>query len=320
MYTLPRLAFARLRFTLLAREPARLPAFQGSMLRGAWGHALRHIACTMGPQQACFSCRHRANCLNTRLFETFVEGEAPPFLRRVPNPPRPYVFEPEGDFDPRGKARTLPQGGALAFDLLLLGSAMPLAPFAALAVARMAEQGLGAGQPRFELGRLEAQDEGGGWRELGLGAPAPLAGQVGGESPEAMAAERLRLHFLTPARLLDGGERLARLAFRQLTFRMLRRVLELAHFFGEPNEADWHFRPLLAACEGVEILEPRLAWADWERYSNRQQTKMTLGGFVGTLDLAGDLAPFLPLLRAVEVVHVGKGATFGLGRVRVEGV
>ena len=41
---------------------------------------------------------------------------------------------------------------------------------------------------------------------------------------------------------------------------------------------------------------------------------MTLGGFVGTLDLEGDLAPFIPLLRTAEIVHLGKGATFGLGR------
>jgi hypothetical protein len=44
---------------------------------------------------------------------------------------------------------------------------------------------------------------------------------------------------------------------------------------------------------------------------------MKLGGLVGTMRLAGDLAPFTPLLRTAEVVHVGKGATFGLGKVSV---
>jgi CRISPR-associated endoribonuclease Cas6 len=32
----------------------------------------------------------------------------------------------------------------------------------------------------------------------------------------------------------------------------------------------------------------------------------------------GDLAPFSPLLRGGEILHVGKGATFGLGRIALE--
>jgi CRISPR/Cas system endoribonuclease Cas6 (RAMP superfamily) len=46
---------------------------------------------------------------------------------------------------------------------------------------------------------------------------------------------------------------------------------------------------------------------------------MKLGGLVGTMTLAGDLSPFTPLLRAAEILHVGKGATFGLGKVAVRG-
>jgi len=46
---------------------------------------------------------------------------------------------------------------------------------------------------------------------------------------------------------------------------------------------------------------------------------MRLGGFVGTMQLAGDLVFFAPLLVTAEILHVGKGTTFGLGRVRVDG-
>ena len=44
---------------------------------------------------------------------------------------------------------------------------------------------------------------------------------------------------------------------------------------------------------------------------------MSLGGFLGTLAIEGDLAPLWPLLRTAEVLHVGKGATFGLGKLEL---
>lgn len=64
---------------------------------------------------------------------------------------------------------------------------------------------------------------------------------------------------------------------------------------------------------------PRLAWHDWDRYSKRQQRKVTLGGLLGTLDIEGEIdAGLAALLRAAEILHVGKGATFGLGKIEVE--
>ena len=44
---------------------------------------------------------------------------------------------------------------------------------------------------------------------------------------------------------------------------------------------------------------------------------MTLGGFMGELEVEGELTPFAPLLRTAEILHVGKGATFGLGRLQI---
>jgi hypothetical protein len=41
-------------------------------------------------------------------------------------------------------------------------------------------------------------------------------------------------------------------------------------------------------------------------------------GLVGCLTLEGDVSPFAPLLRAAEVLHAGKGAVFGLGKVEVK--
>jgi CRISPR/Cas system endoribonuclease Cas6 (RAMP superfamily) len=44
---------------------------------------------------------------------------------------------------------------------------------------------------------------------------------------------------------------------------------------------------------------------------------MRLGGIVGSITYRGDFGKYLPLLRLGEHIHVGKAATFGLGKYRV---
>jgi hypothetical protein len=310
---IPAIPYLRLRHTLRALAPARLPPYKGSLLRGAFGHALRRSVCAMGPDQPCESCRLRRACVYTRIFETFIEDAPPPFLRGLPTSPRPYVFEPLEetlDFAP---------GDPLPFDLLLLGQAAELQAYATLAVERMAAAGLGAHRVPFELARVDALAPDGSWipvfaegRPLGPAVPPSLPPR------EPFAAPRATIHLRTPLRLKERGGLAETVDFRALTFAMIRRALELAHFHVPGAAIDWSFRPLLDRAAAVRAT-PRLAWHDWDRYSNRQQRKVTLGGLLGTLELEGDLDGDLAhLLRAAEILHVGKGATFGLGKIEID--
>lgn len=279
------------------------------MLRGAFGHALRHAVCAMGPDQACYPCPLRSNCVYPRLFETFLDDDPPPFLEGLKTAPRPYVFEPLSE------DREFAPGDVLAFDLLLIGQAVELQAYAVLAVERMAPRGLGRRAKRFRLVRVGAPGsetvlyEGGSWKSR-----EPVGAT---EAPSALPdVESVDLVFETPVRFTRDGEPVEAFRFRKFTFQMLRRVLELAHCHVPGAEPDWHFKPLLVQASEVDV-ERDLSFYDWERYSNRQRRHMRLGGWVGKVRLTGDLKPFAKLLRTVEVVHVGKGTTFGLGRVRV---
>ena len=314
-YSLPSIPYVRLRFTLRAQEEAWLPAFTGSLLRGAFGHALRKAVCAMGPGQACETCRLRSACVYTRLFETFVEGEPPPFLHGLATAPRPFVLEPG-----EGSGR-LGKGDGLSFDLLLVGRAVELLDYAVLAVERMAAGGLGRSRRRFGLEDVRHLDRDGAWRS-GLGSEASdmrgVREVMATPAPERVSRERINLRFLTPTRIRVKGHLSGGPGFRELAFAMLRRTLELAYFYVPGADVDWSFHELLELAGRVRVVGANLRWHDWRRYSNRQQTSMTLGGFVGDLQLEGDLGPFLPLLEAATVLHVGKGTTFGLGRVATD--
>jgi hypothetical protein len=337
-YALPRIPYLRLRCTLVARERAALPPYHGSLLRGAFGHALRGAVCSMGPEQPCASCRLRAACPYTRLFETLIEGTPPPFLKGLSTAPRPYVFEPVSG------GESFAPGDPLAFDLLLFGQAADLAAYAVLAVERMAAAGLGARRHRFALDRVEAPEPSEPGREVysrargaappgALSGPlpvlpppaprAPLDAAIGtpeqpAPAPAGAASSRAVLRFSTPTRLKADGRLREEFRLRELAFAALRRALEIAHFHVPGARVDWEIRPLLEQAGAVRVAAADLRWQDWQRYSNRQGRSMEMGGFVGTVELAGDLAPLLPLLETAEVLHVGKGATFGLGRMAVE--
>lgn len=315
---LPTIPYLRLRLTLRAEQPAELPPFQGSMLRGAFGHALRKLVCVAGPKQSCEKCRLRRGCHYARLFETFIEGEPPPFLRGIATAPRPYVFEPDATHLQGTPPRYAP-GDPLTFDLLLFGQATDLAGYVLLAIERMAEAGLGNRRAPFALDQVLARDPQERWvvlcdagRWTGRDAPPPSVPLRNG-----LPGDRLTLRFQTPLRLPVQGRLATRFNVRNLAFPMLRRVLELATFHVPEATPDWSLRPLLKHAGTVRIAASDLHWFDCQRYSNRQGRKIDIGGLLGSLELEGDLAPLAPLLRTAELVHVGKGATFGLGKLEV---
>lgn len=354
IYQLPQIPYLRLRFTLVAEQEALLPAFKGSMLRGAFGHTLRRTVCVMGPQQPCPTCMLCKQCVYPRLFETLIEPDqnVPRFLRGLPTAPRPYVFEP---FDVRLKYGA---GDTLQFDLILIGQATELHPFAIFAVEQMSARGLTSRQYRFRLHEVmweakgksasmqvrsekqqvascKGQGESGEeqtpankkfakeWRMLYDGkterlleTPSPQLPTSPQDFTSHFSLATCHLHFLTPTRLKFNNDLTMDFTFRMLVFKMLRRVLELVHFHVPSATIDWEFHQLLVAADAVQIISRDLNWIDWGRRSNRQHTEMKMGGFVGKIILEGHLAPFVELLAVSEIVHVGKGCVFGNGKLK----
>ena len=79
------------------------------------------------------------------------------------------------------------------------------------------------------------------------------------------------------------------------------------------------FKSLIEKSYEVKVKKSNLRWFDWERYSNRQETKMMMGGFKGPITFEGEFELFLPFLLLGEYIHVGKGTSFGLGKYQIMG-
>jgi hypothetical protein len=154
-------------------------------------------------------------------------------------------------------------------------------------------------------------------RWLGNQPPPPTANDWLIDEPAFSSG--LALHFLTPTRLKHNGRFVETApAFHIVIRTLLRRVSSLSYFHAG-QRWDTDYRGWIERAGQVETIASDVQWADWERYSSRQRRRMNLGGIVGRVTYAGEITPFLPLLRLGELIHVGKGVVFGNGRYEIVG-
>jgi hypothetical protein len=127
----------------------------------------------------------------------------------------------------------------------------------------------------------------------------------------------VRLRFLTPARIRVNGDLQTELSFDLLVRNLLRRVSMLAAVHGS-GSMELDYRALIERAKSVVTVQSSLHWWDLERYTNRQNGKLKVGGMIGDVEYEGaSLEEFLPLLFAGELLHVGTGTSFGLGKLVV---
>ncbi len=142
---------------------------------------------------------------------------------------------------------------------------------------------------------------------------SPPLSQLSVSSPPL---SQLSVSFLTPTRL-KFENRLAGDCEFHVFFRNLVRRIALLDYFHCGGEFPPERREFVEQARMIETVASDLRWVDWERYSNRQQTRVRMGGFVGQVTYRGDFTEFLPYLLLGTYTHVGKGATFGLGQYRI---
>lgn len=128
----------------------------------------------------------------------------------------------------------------------------------------------------------------------------------------------LTLHFLTPTRLVYSGSLTIDLEFHVLVRQLLRRLSLLYYFHCNGDSSAGDFKGIIEKAKDVKVANKALHWYDWERYSTRQDEKLKMGGFVGEITFEGNIGPFMPLIRAGEILHIGKGTGFGLGKYEIK--
>lgn len=313
------LAIGRYRFTLLAEAPFTLTGYPGAMLRGAWGHALRQLACSTGRSE-CSGCPVREHCRYTALFEPLPET-AQGTARDIPPP---YIVEAA-----LARPRRLTQGEHWHFEMVLFGVALAELPLIIWAWQVAACTGLGDQQSPMRLMKVEYEAAPGSWQPVWEPAGAVLARtpskppRVSPHSPSLslmQAPQHLEqapgsvvMTLITPSRIQHQGRICSP---PQLTAEILLTSLwrKIELYLRHHVKVDMPEPPLM---EHIRLQSLSLSRQRWERHSRRQQTAMRLDGMLGALQLHGPLDDWWPWLWLGEYTHLGKNSSFGLGQYKL---
>lgn len=314
-------------FHLTAKDVIVLPRYKGSTIRGGFGNSFRKIACTL-KKNDCYDCILKEKCVYSYVFETQPPSNTK-IMTKYTHAPHPFIIEP-----PDEQKRVYKPGDEIIFKLTLIGKAIDYIPYFIYTFDELGKIGIGKGRGRFALQTVKSQES-----EVKSERIAGAKDKIiydsdtkrlkpfdrnvlnfesltlNTQSPDSLL---LTLNFETPTRIIYNSRLTLDLKFHILIRQLLRRISLLAYFHCGVDISDWDYKGMIKKAEEVKIAKSNLSWYDWERYSARQDTRMKLGGFIGETTFEGNIKPFMPLIKAGEVLHVGKGTSFGLGKYKIK--
>jgi hypothetical protein len=284
--------FYRFRFHFRARDPVHFPEGKSAnVVRGAFGAVLRDTA---------------SPAAYARLFEPGAAlGRAPSGLADWP---RPFVLR-AGHLD----GLTIAKGAGFFVDVHVFDLREPALAHFRAAFARLGESGVGPGRGRAELDGVEQLDLADGAETV---TDTPRAPSAIGLDRDPAPVERVCVRFVTPTELKAAGGIAEQPEFAILFRRLRDRISTLRAFYGA-GPLDIDFRAMGERAAGVRLQRAELKWERVERKSGRTGQVHSLGGFTGEAEYEGELAEFLPWLRAARWVGVGRQTVWGKGEVRV---
>jgi CRISPR-associated endoribonuclease Cas6 len=253
--------------------------FIGSTLRGAFGASLKKVVC-INPSFKCEGCFAKNNC----LFYEFYEER---------NSAHGYRFDFELNQD------------NYDFSLYLFEDATDKLPYVVSALHKMlTEQGLGRERETFEIERIVCND-----RAIYDGREFNLSNLKPQEFTIDNLPKKISLKLSTPLRMKYKNRLLNKKPpLESLLYSIQNRLCEIQK------------RPKVKLTFTPHYREKRsnVRFHDQTRRSNRQKTKLQIGGVIGNIDYEEIDEKSLMMLKLGEILGVGKQTVFGMGKIEVK--
>lgn len=306
-------------FELKALNSLHLAAFSGPAFRGGFGAVLRQLTCVTGLPD-CASCPVFRDCPFTDLFNCPPPADDA-YFKKEANVPRPFVIEAPA-------TREVSHGEHVQFKVVLSGRTAMHLPYVVLAYRQLGLVGFGKGRGRYRLisvkcvdplnQRLPAQIFDGAEQRLYPSNSFSTSLEAVKKHYGAVDARKLIVHFRSPTHLKTRGRAPQEPPeFEHLVRAVLRRHSDLAALYGE-GRPDMDYRALVDKARDVKLAASNLRYFRQRGYSHRKGEETPTEGITGSVTYEGELAPFMPYLIFGQWLHVGKQATFGMGKYELE--
>ena len=304
----------------IADVDGRLPGYKGGLLRGAMGYALRQRFCMQDFNNSCKRCENRAQCQYALFFEPMATDSTGGDVLAgsgFTDAARPFIFEIQ-DF-----RRHFKVGDGFKFSLRLLGMESANLQVISAVFRDMGEMGLGKSRlpGSFSINHVKLNHDHDLYPLVSVNQLSlrDVLEQI--QKQYSTYSQSLTLRFLTWTVLKANGSVLHHFEKDVFAKAVLRRFRQLIALYGEENEYALfmnEYDKLLQSWHRVVVAYDHTEFRKWGRTSTRQRQTYEVEGFTGTVKLQHVPAIWVPFLEWSEWLHVGKGATFGLGAMRVQ--
>jgi len=259
----------------------KAPYFTGSMLRGAFGHALKKVTC-INPTYKCEGCFAAENC----VYYQFYEKE---------------TLQPKFRFDITLESDTFD------FGFYLFGDACTQLPYV-LSSLEMAlgQNGLGKDRTRFTDITMEVD----GLTVYENHAFLPHITSVPQKLTPSIYTPNIKVKLLTPLRIKQDNkiahDSVALKNIIRSVYQRKQQIFENEQVHSLPHKPTF--------TTAIELLENKKLY----RRSDRQGRKIVMDGVLGEFAVIGLDEESFHLLKLGEILGAGKQTTFGLGKLKVE--
>jgi hypothetical protein len=213
------------------------------------------------------------------------------------------------------------RGETFAVDLHLFDLTQPYLRYFIWAFAELAQEGLGAGRRRVRLQSVARIREDGATGDLVYDGSAIRADaesvtlRIPLQHP-GQPVNSLLLVFHTPTMLKQRGELLSEPYFPAIAVRARRRLADLRTLYQSGVPEDPEIKDYAIRSHSVSLAQAQIRQLHATRRSLRTGQHQQLAGFIGLAVFEGDLAEFLPYIRAAYWCGIGRETVWGHGAVQ----
>lgn len=298
------LPILKIRFDIRFSENTFLPEYMGSAWRGLIGWELIKLICPFDKGRKCNNCSINESCPYYVLFEKRTD------MPGLKNAPRGYIFD---CVNPK-KDSPLTQ-----LNITLFGSCYELLPALSKAVNKGQKSGIGYKRIPYEVINCEIILPGDktntinheDLQEISQTKPTPLKEWLAKET-----GDNFKVNITTPLRLRRDGIYLRDFEIQFFLLSLIRRLEALNCIFWEGvplGKERWNL--IKENIPHHDELNSNIRWLDLKRYSNRQRRHVPLGGIIGSISIIDK--GLYHWFKVASLVHVGKGASMGLGKLEI---